>query len=89
MQRSKKEWWKSKYIEIEQLELSNRYQEMHDRTKKITGTKKKNILSDCIGDNKDSMLFEENDIRKRWEKNCFVMTEMRTMCSMKRMVKVY
>ena len=65
--KAKEELWQSKFTEIEQLESLNRHQEMHDKMKEVTGLKSIKTSSECIRDKDDEMLFEEDDIRKRWE----------------------
>ena len=40
---------------------------MHNKVKEVTGLKSKKTSSECIRDKDDQMLFEQDDIRKRWE----------------------
>ena len=62
---AKEKWWNNKCDDKERLEAMNRHQEMHDKIKEITGTKKKSKGSECIKDKEGNMLFNENDIKKR------------------------
>eukprot|EP00795_Rhopilema_esculentum_P011236 gene11236-21423_t len=62
---AKGKWWNNKWYK--RLEAMNRHQETHDKIKEITGIKKKSKGSECNKDKEGNMLFNENDIKKRWQ----------------------
>ena len=65
---AKENFWNQKCAEIENLEATQRHKEMHKKIKEITNERQKPKGSKCIRDKEGRMLFEEEQVKKRWEK---------------------
>eukprot|EP00112_Aurelia_sp_Birch-Aquarium-sp1_P003205 Seg1357.6 transcript_id=Seg1357.6/GoldUCD/mRNA.D3Y31 product="hypothetical protein" protein_id=Seg1357.6/GoldUCD/D3Y31 len=66
--REKENWYKNMCENIEQLEANHKIREMHENVKKLTN-RKKNVRtgSECIKDKNGKILFERENVAKRWE----------------------
>ena len=63
----KENWWSKQCDEIEKLENQHKTKEMHDKIKEVTGGKKRTRGSECIKDKDGNILFEEEEVKRRWE----------------------
>ena len=62
---AKETFWNTKCEEIERLEREHKSREMHKKIKETTESKTYNI-GGCIKDKEGNILFEEEEIEKRW-----------------------
>ena len=63
---AKEVWFNSLCDEIGELERNHKSKEMHRKVKSMTGKNKKAEDSGCIKDENGNMLFEKEDVEKRW-----------------------
>ena len=63
---AKQNFWDRRCEEIETLESRHHYKEMHKKIREITEDKPRMKGSNCIRDKEGKMLFEEEEIKKRW-----------------------
>lgn len=64
---AKEEWWNKKCEEVEQLEAKHESRSMHKKIKEITGQGSRKRSSNCIKNKDGKMLFDEDEIKSRWE----------------------
>ncbi|KAK7907147.1 hypothetical protein WMY93_015759 [Mugilogobius chulae] len=60
-------YWDEMCSRIEVLEVSHRYREMYNKVKEITGESPKKTRLTNIRDKDGRMLFDETEIKQRWE----------------------
>lgn len=65
--KAREEWWNKKCEEVEQLELKHESRAMHKKIKEITGQGSRKRGSNCIRNKDGKMLFDEDEIKSRWE----------------------
>ena len=65
--KAKDEWWNKKCEEVEELEAKHESKNMHKKIKEITEQTSRKCGSNCIKDKDGKMLFDEEDIKVRWE----------------------
>jgi hypothetical protein len=65
--KAKEEWWNKKCEEVEQLEAKHESRAMHEKIKEITGQGSRKRGSNCIKDKDGKLLFDEDEIKTRWE----------------------
>ena len=65
--KAKDEWWNGKCEEVEELESKHESRAMHKKIKEITGQGFRKRGSNCIKSKDGKMLFDEDEIKTRWE----------------------
>ena len=65
--KAKDEWWNRKCEEVEELESKHESRAMHTKIKEITGQGFRKRGSNCIKSKDGKMLFDEDEIKTRWE----------------------
>ena len=65
--KAKEEWWNKNCEEVEELESKHESRAMHRKIKEITGQGTRKRGSNCIRNKHGKMLFDESEIKSRWE----------------------
>ena len=63
---AKEKWFNERCDEIMELEKNHNSRELHRRVKDLTGKNKKSTDSGCIKDKDGNMLFDKEEVEKRW-----------------------